>query len=293
MAIRLRSFEPTSRRQQSLVMLMRSCVRFFLFFCVAAGLVWNALSGGALSDRARKYFLDGVSLGVYALKLPRQGIVQAWDHTVSYFSLKSENDRLVAENDRLRRKVEENRYLFFENADLRRQVRLDEPLTLSQTARCGGIVDVEGMRSLFLLSGDDQGIQSRQAVHTNGHVVGRILETGHHSARVLMITDRTSRVPVVLEKSGMRGIAAGDGGASLSLSLKKGEADVTTGELVFTSGEGGIYPQGLIVGHVTNAERGGHRLTIAPNTDIDRAAFVSVVAAPLDITLSHGPDSGL
>jgi rod shape-determining protein MreC len=85
--------------------------------------------------------------------------------------------------------------------------------------------------------------------------VGRVVQLGERSARVLLVTDFNSRVPVMGEASGLRAILFGDRDDLGTLTDLPERGDFILGERVLTSGEGGIFPRGIVVGEIV--QRGG------------------------------------
>src|SRR5436309_8562850 len=109
--------------------------------------------------------------------------------------------------------------------------------------------------TLMVIGGTDQGLARGQAAVAGDGLVGRLTEVGSQSARVLLITDLNSRIPVVLESSHANAVLAGDNSERPGL-LYLGEPGTTKiGERIVTSGEGGIFPPGLPVGVVAAIER--------------------------------------
>ena len=115
-----------------------------------------------------------------------------------------------------------------------------------------------------------------------------VLETGRFASRVLLVTDGTSSVPVQLVRSGVAALATGRGDGTIELkTLEVGESPFKRGDLVVTSGVGGIYPPHIPVGVVIQANRD---VTIArPVADPARIDFAIVqrayqpaAAAPLN-----------
>ena len=94
------------------------------------------------------------------------------------------------------------------------------------------------------------------AVISVSGVVGQVLRVSGSYADVLMLTDGLSAAGVTVQRSGLRGLVVGDGSDQLQVSfLRRSDAHgVSPGDLVVTSGEDGVFPQGVIVGKVLKAE---------------------------------------
>jgi rod shape-determining protein MreC len=118
-------------------------------------------------------------------------------------------------------------------------------------------VDLNPARHLVLLNkGSNDGVFRGQAVIDAQGVFGQITQVGPYSSQALLITDPEHAIPVRVNRNGLRTIAEGTGNLNkLNLPFLTGEADIKTGDLLVSSGLGGIFPAGYPVGRVTRVER--------------------------------------
>jgi len=167
------------------------------------------------------------------------------------WAMRTENLRLREENDNLRRWHSVALALDAENTALKANLRwIPDPAPSYLTARV--VADAGGVyaRAVLLAVGPASGISRGQiALDANG-LVGRVTELGARSARVLLITDLNSRIPVTLENSRARAILVGTNGARPRLMYWPEGVTPSEGERVVTSAEAGAYPAGLPVGTV-------------------------------------------
>ena len=89
-------------------------------------------------------------------------------------------------------------------------------------------------------------------ITTTGYLAGRVISTDLDYIKIMPITDVTSRVPVKVEKNNQQGVLAGDGTRLLKLSHVENPAAVQVGDLLVTSGVGGVFPEGLPIARVTD-----------------------------------------
>ena len=103
-------------------------------------------------------------------------------------------------------------------------------------------------------------------------IVGRISEVNNETSRILFITDVSSRVPVLISDNQHQGILIGNSKGSPSVHFVNELSKIKIGDLVMTSGKGGIFPPFLIVGRVIskNEDRGEVELS----EDIDKLNYV-------------------
>src|SRR6266699_346331 len=123
--------------------------------------------------------------------------------------------------------------------------------------------------------GTDQGLARGQAAVAGEGLVGRLTEVGSRAARVLLITDLNSRIPVVVEKSHANAMLAGDNSQRPRLFYVGQPDTIKIGDRILTSGEGGVFPPGLPVGMVAALEPGGAR--VEPYVELSQLGYVLIV----------------
>ena len=229
-----------------------------------------------LVERARSLVVDIVTPMLNVLSKPVAAFndVIADVHEIS--NLRSELRRLREENARLLTWQNVAQQLESENNALRSFLNFRYgPQASFVTARVVGDSGSAFVRSMLLNAGKEDGIKGGQAVMTADGLVGRIAEVGDNSARVLLLTDLNSRIPVILERSRERAILAGDNSRQPRLAFVPSDVRPEPGERVVTSGHGGTYPAGLPVGVVSGISDGIVR--IQPLVEWNRLEFVRVV----------------
>ncbi len=147
------------------------------------------------------------------------------------------------------------------------------------------IADTGGafVRSLVVTAGKVDGVREGMAAMTGEGLVGRVVEGGDWSARILLITDMNSRIPVTVSDTGDHAILAGDNTPQPKLLYLPQDADVKAGARVMTSGHGGIFPPNLPVGVVAGTDHG--EVEIAPLATFGRINQIRLV----DFNLAGGP----
>jgi len=142
--------------------------------------------------------------------------------------------------------------------------------------------DATGLsRTLILGQGSSSGLRAGMAVLSNQGVVGRIIATSAHAARVLLIDDHNSALDGFDERSRGRGIVAGLVDVGLIMKYVDRSEDIREGDTVVTSGLDGMFPRGLLVGTIKKVNREGPGLflgvTVAPAVDFRSLEQVLVV----------------
>ncbi len=106
------------------------------------------------------------------------------------------------------------------------------------------------------------GVKIGNPAMTEQGVVGRVVGVSSNASRLLLLTDPESRTPVLIDRTNARAVLAGDGGANPRLDYVRGRDVIRNGDLVVTSGDGGLYPRGLPVGVTQQDVRGVWRLRL-------------------------------
>jgi rod shape-determining protein MreC len=191
-------------------------------------------------------------------------------------SVYQDNDRLAEENERLMGWQQAALKLASENSQLRGLLKLTpEPTATYLTARV--VADSGGayVRSLMVYAGSEYGVARGQAAVTGEGLVGRVSEVGSRAARVLLVTDLNSRVPVIVEGSQQRALLAGDNSERPYLHHLDTGAAIRIGDRIVTSGQGGVFPPGLPVGVVTSLDEGVPR--VEPYVELSRVGYLRIV----------------
>ncbi|MBT3306949.1 MAG: rod shape-determining protein MreC [Alphaproteobacteria bacterium] len=260
----------------------------YIGFVVAAiGMMVLGKLDVLLMDSFRAQVTDAVAPVLDALSRPAESVTRAVDQVRELGRLRVENVRLRQNQARLLQWQSAARNLEAENKILRDLLNFQpgpEPSFI--TARV--IADTGGAfaHSLILNAGARDGVRKGQAAMTGHGLIGRIAGVGSRSARILLITDLNSRIPVVVGENPTRAILAGDNSGQPKLvHLPSGET-VNVGDRVVTSGHGGALAPGLAVGVVAQVSENGIR--VQPFVRRSRLEYVRLLDFGLDGIL-EGP----
>jgi rod shape-determining protein MreC len=227
-------------------------------------------------ERVRSAVVDITAPILNVVSRPVQSVNDAMAEVEDVLAMREELARLREENARLMSWQSVAQRLEAENKALRSFFAFSSgPQATFITARVVGDAGSAFVRSMLLNAGARDGVKNGQAVMTADGLAGRITEVGETSARVLLITDINSRIPVLVERTRDRAVLAGDNSRQPRLTLMPPGISVEAGDRIVTSGHGGTYPAGLPVGVVASV--GEKAVRIEPLVDWHRLEFVRVV----------------
>ena len=265
---------------------------FVLMVMAAFGLVLIGRKETQFVENLRTSVTDALLPVLNAISAPVETVSDAFGSIGNIGHMQAEIDRLKTENERLLRWEAVARRLEAENKAFRSMLNFvpEQPFRYI-SARV--IADSSGafVRSMLLDAGAANGIQKGQAVISGEGLVGRVAEVGERTARIILVTDLNSRIPVRLESSRDRGILAGDNTDQPQLIFLPPTARVIPGDRIVTSGDGGVFPPGLQVGTISVVDDGVIR--VAPFVDWSRLEFLRVIDLdPSGIVGARRPGGG-
>jgi len=130
-------------------------------------------------------------------------------------------------------------------------------------------------QSVLLNVGAHDGIVEGWATMDGIGLVGRISGVARNTSRVILTTDASSHIPAVVQPSGQRVIVSGDNSAAPPIDFLENPDRVRPGDRIVTSGDGGVFPAGLLIGQVAAAPGGRLRVRLA--ADYERLEFLRVL----------------
>lgn len=247
---------------------------------VSAAMILAGRAFPVVGEHARSALSDALA-PIYAMvAVPLSAMRDTAYDLSQVFALRAENERLRGENDRLRRWYDVAMALNAENATLKANLHwVPDPRLSFVTAHV--VADAGGVyaRSVLIAIGPHNSVRKGQIALDAGGLVGRVTEVGARSARVLLLTDINSRIPVMLEGSRSRAIVGGTNGPLPKLLYVQDGVRPAEGERVLTSAEANAFPAGLLVGTVHFA---GGQPEVDPAANLQRLEVVRIFDYGLD-----------
>ncbi|MEL6609039.1 MAG: rod shape-determining protein MreC [Pseudomonadota bacterium] len=254
----------------------RLLIGVLVFVFLLIFLVWRIDSPRV--ERLRTEVTDRLVPSFSWAMAPVTGLAHVASDFRSYQRIYDQNQELKRELQQMKAWKEAALQLEQENArllDLNR-VRLDPKFT-----HVTGVVLADSgtpfRQSVLLNVGARDGIQDGWATMDGIGLVGRISGVGRETSRVILLTDAASRVPIVVQPSGQRALLSGDNTARPPLELIEDADQVRPGDRVFSSGDGDVFPAGILVGEVARGP--DRRLRVRLAADYERLEFLRVIRA--------------
>ncbi len=258
----------------------RSQVGILLFSLVSVMLLLSSLYSAEASvfKKAREAAIETASPILEFLSGPIGWIEDRLGAFSDYFRVLEQNKALREENEALRQWEEEARSLRAVIAALEELEAYEAPPQAKPiNAFVIGEANDAFVHSMIVNAGAKDGVIRGYAAVDERGMVGRIVDVSPNAARILLLNDVQSRIPVFVEGSYVEGILAGRSTARPSIAITKlANGDlIQPGQRVVTSGAGGILPRGLQVGVI--AEVNEKEATVALAADYARSRMVRII----------------
>ena len=232
-------------------------------------------------------FFESVIVRIFSpaqslLTQARTSISDLLDHYFFLTEVSRENDRLLKEIDLLTRR----------NSDLLETIKRQERIKKLQgtnkkekvkslTALVIGRDSTQWSKMIFIDKGTDDGIRGNVAVVTDAGIVGHIIHSTVTTSKVLLITDSRSAVDSLFQNTRVTGVSTGTGEDLCEIKFVPIDAELKVGDRVISSGLGGIFPKGRMVGTVVGVAKRKQELfqdvVVAPSVDLSRLEDVLVL----------------
>lgn len=266
---------PTTKPLARVLFFLRPLQLLALIFVCFGFMILNYFENPLIKN-LRVSFYDFSGKAIYILSRPLNFFDEVKSDISSYFGIHRAYEKALEENRALLHWRNRAQNLAIENQKLRAQLKM-----LPKTSHPYLTVAVLGnfhahyLQTFIIDGGRAQGIQEKQTVLYDNQIIGQILEVGEHTATVLLITDLNSRVPVESSASNTQGIVAGAEGASLRLIHTHDHKNFSPGDVLYTTGTGGLFPKDLKVGTVTRLEE--DEIIVSSGLDWGHVEYVHVL----------------
>lgn len=247
-----------------------------ILFISAFALMMLNKTETVLVEKTSSLATDMVSPMVDVLVVPARAIAGVYDYFRGLKNVYKDNQALREENKRLLSLYDKSKVLEVENKLLSNLLNYVPPADAKyMTAR---VVAEEGdgfSHSVIAYTNGLESVHKGQVALGERGVVGRVDRVGKMYSKVILITDINSKIPVMVERTRVRGILAGDNTPNPKMVFIPLDAELNVGDRIITSGVAGVFPPGLPVGRVSSIEK--NNVKIKPFNDLDAMEFIRIV----------------
>lgn len=252
-----------------------ACKRFFAVILICASLFLLYFSSASIKEAL--FETTGrilvVSNNIYQTA---SNYIQSTYRIYSDFqNLKTENEQLKLEIDKLRDIKESYSLLLQENNELRSLMNVVQDIENNSTIIAKVIANNSSpFTSLLIINaGYVDGVKESDVVRNKEGLIGRIINVSKNYATIMLINDINSRIPVITEASGEKGVLAKHNDA-MKIIYTRDNHEVQVGEKIITSGEGKIYKRGIAIGEVIDVNNEG--VFVKPSINMQNIDFVII-----------------
>ena len=209
-------------------------------------------------------------------------VSDAFDHYFFLVETSKENDRLLLKVNLLSKK---NNELIERNKLLERSDNLIEFLDKDERpfviAKVIGYDATQWSKVIFINRGTNHKVQKNSSVMNNAGIIGHVIHSSPNSSKVLLITDGRSAVDSLFQETRESGITVGTGENICEMKFVPISAKINLGDKVISSGLGGVFPKGLVVGRVVDIVKKSQELfqdiMVEPSADLSNIEEVIVL----------------
>ncbi len=251
-----------------------------ILFLAALALMLFSKNQNTLLEQSSGITTNLVGAIVDVLVVPAKMLTQGYDFFSNLVTIKQDNEELLEENRKLRLLKDKYEALEIENkllSDLLNYVSLPEVDFVS--ARVVAEESDAFAHSMVAYVGN-RSVAKGDVVLSDKGVVGRVDKVTAYYAKIILITDINLNIPVMTEKTRIRGILSGDNTAIPKLIFVPLDAKINVGDKIVTSGVSGVFPAGLPVGQVVDVSK--NEIKVKPFTSLERLEYVKIVKYGID-----------
>lgn len=254
-----------------------------VFIAVLIAIIYN-LKVSRDNSFIRKMVMETSSpvYGVFSGSL--QGIQDAWSRYVLLVGIQEENKKLKNKVNELKANIVSYRESYYEAQRLKKLLAITDHYPYRFTgARVIGREQAALSRTVLINKGSSDGLREGMPVIAYPGLIGRLIDVSWHASRVLLLIDENSNVDAIVQRNRTQGIISGAGSQGMILKYISKTQDVQKGDVVISSGMGGVFPKGWLIGQVIDVDRKAAglflKITVAPFVDLSKLEAVLVLSS--------------
>lgn len=232
-------------------------------------------------NTSHKLALEVLGTAQHGISKVSGAFARIWDNYAQLINVREENARLREDLQKYKAATNEYREAVATNVQLAKLLEMKEFLaTPTLSAEVIGLDPSHWFKTVIINRGSSDGIQTGMPAVAVEGVVGQVVSTSPHYAKVLLATDPNSAMDVLIQRTRAQGIVKGNGaGYRMEYVLKN--SDVQKGDRIVTAGIGGVFPKGIPVGTISRLEKNRHgmfqKIEIVPATDFSKLEHLLII----------------
>ena len=190
----------------------------------------------------------------FIVSVPENYIKKTYSTIEDHFNLYGEYSKIKTELKKLKAQDKINDFIISENTRLKKVV--DDYIVESDEIIAKILIDKKSpfLRSIVVNKGSAEGLKLGMAVLDNNYLIGKVVEVNFSTARVLLLSDLNSKIPIIIEPGGIEAILSGTGQHDGVIQYSKEKYIIDKESVVYTSGSGGLFKSGIPIGIMENID---------------------------------------
>ena len=190
----------------------------------------------------------------FIISVPENYLKKTYSTIEDHFNLYGEYSKIKTELKKLKAQDKINDFIISENTRLKKVV--DDYIVESDEIIAKILIDKKSpfLRSIVVNKGSAEGLKLGMAVLDNSYLIGKVVEVNFSTARVLLLSDLNSKIPVIIEPGGIEAILSGTGQHDGVIQYSKEKYIIDKESVVYTSGSGGLFKSGIPIGIMENID---------------------------------------
>ena len=190
----------------------------------------------------------------FIISVPENYLKKTYSTIEDHFNLYGEYSKIKTELKKLKAQDVINDFIISENKRLKKVV--DDYIVESEEIIAKILIDKKSpfLRSIVVNKGSAEGIKLGMAVLDNNYLIGKVVEVNFSTARVLLLSDLNSKIPIIIEPGGIEAILSGTGQHNGIFQYSKEKYIIDKESVVYTSGSGGLFKSGIPIGIIENID---------------------------------------
>jgi rod shape-determining protein MreC len=237
------------------------------------------------SDRSflREIVLEAAAPAQTALNVSLSNVQNAWLRYIALVGIEEENKNLKKKIDELTAMNLSYQESYKEAQRLKKLLAFsDEHNYHFISARVIGREQAALSRTILIDKGFAHGLKAGMPVVAPPGLIGRLVDVSWHASRVLLFIDENSNIDAMVQRNRTQGIISGAGSRGMILKYISKTQDVKEGDVIVSSGMGGVFPKGLLIGQVGHVDRQEAslfiKINVAPYVDLSKLEEILILA---------------